>query len=126
MRDRSTPAGAALGAVLLIVSVGAALWVSGRFEIFQQDRGLLQLLVAIPLASLAVGGSAAFLRLLTVPQMLWAAAPVEALILVGSAVLGPGYRAWPWALVISAVVVVPWMAGILVGAAWGREDGVGA
>jgi hypothetical protein len=105
----------------MVVASLAAVWVSGHFRIFAENRGLLQLLVAIPLASLVTAGCLAFWRALTVAQLLWAMVPVEVLVLLGIVAVGPGYRAWPWALAVSAVVFVPWVAGAWIGSALSRR-----
>lgn len=122
---KSTFAGASLGAVAIVGSTLAAVWLSGHFEAFAQDRGLLQLFVAIPLASLLAAALLAFLGLLTPGQMLWAMVPVEGLILLGVGVLGPGLGGWPWALVISGVVFVPWVVGLAIGRSLGRRPAPG-
>lgn len=121
-RPRSTLAGAFLGAVLIVAATAAAVGVSGHFEIFRQDRGFLQLLIAIPVACLATAGGLAFLGVLSSSQMMWAMVPVGGLILLGSGLLGPGYRAWPWALGIGAVVLVPWAVGVWIGSSLARRN----
>jgi hypothetical protein len=106
-----------LAAVAIVAVALAAIWVSGHFEAFARDRGLLQLLVAIPLASLGTAAGLAWFRLLTTRQMLWAMLPVEMLILLGAGILGLDYRAWPWALALSGFLFIPWVAGFLIGSA---------
>lgn len=117
----STPLGAGLGALAMVLAVLGAVWVTGYVEAFSANRGLLQLLVAIPLASLLAAGALAFCGVLTRPQMLWAMLPVAGLIALGIGALGPGYRAWPWLLALGVAVFVPWIAGLSIGTAWRRS-----
>ena len=113
-RIRSLPAGAALGALCLAGSALAAIWLSGYSETFSGDRGRLQLLVAIPLASLLTAGLLTVTRVLTLRQAAWAMLPVGALLL-GASLLEVGYLVWQWALVIGAALFVPWSMGALTG-----------
>lgn len=114
---RSTPAGAALGAAAIVAAASAAIVVSGRIPAFSANRGLLQLVVAIPLALLATAAALAYVRVLTRAQMLWAMLPVAALVLLGAGAFELGYRAWGWVLALDAVMFVPWVAGMMVGSA---------
>lgn len=118
---RSTTLGATVAALAIVASGLSAIWVTGWFRIFAENRGFLQLVVAIPVALLVVGGCLSYLRLLTRAQMLWGMLPVVGLILWGIGALGPGYAAWPWVLPISAAVLAPWAIGVLVGSALGRN-----
>jgi len=104
----------------MVVSAVGAIWLSGHIQAFSANRGLLQFLVAIPAGSLAVSGALAFSGTLRPAQMLWAMVPVLGIILAGVGAFGPGYRAWPWAAAISAVVFIPWVAGLLIARSWLR------
>ena len=119
---RSTPAGAALVALCIVMSALTAIWISGFVRIFAENRGLLQLLVAIPTASLATASALSFRGTFTPAQMLWGMVPVEVLILLGAGVLVPDVRVWPWVLAVSAVVFIPWIAGVRAGLAMRGTD----
>lgn len=112
---RSTAVGAALGAVSLIAAVLAAIWASGHIRVFAANRGLLQLVVVVPLTSLAAATGLTYFRILTVRQLCWAVLPIAALILVGTGLFEPGFTAWPWAALVSCVLFVPWVIGGLLG-----------
>jgi len=118
---RSTVAGSALGAVAMVFAAAAAIWSSGHFEAFARDRGMLQLVVAIPLATLATAWALAYFRMLSARQMLWAMLPVAGLILAGAGALGLDYRALPWTLGLSSFLFVPWMVGLFVGSRLARR-----
>lgn len=109
-----------LGAVAMIAAVLVAIWLSGHFEAFGRDRGLLQFVVAIPAASLFTAGGLAYFRVLTSAQMLRAMLPVAVLILFGVGALGPGWAAWPWVLAIGGVMFLPWIVGLVVGSSLRR------
>ena len=100
---------------MILLTIGGALLVSGQFTAFAQNRGFLQLVIAIPLACLLASVGVAFLGVFRPAQMLWALAPVVVLILVGAGFLDVGVAALPWVMALSGFVVVPWMVGTAVG-----------
>jgi hypothetical protein len=118
---RSTVAGAALGALVMVVAVLGAVWATGYLPAFARDRGFLQLVLAIPLACLATAAALTYFRVLSVPQLFWAMLPVEGLILLVSGVMGLELEVLPWTLPISAAVFVPWIGGALIGRSVGRS-----
>jgi hypothetical protein len=119
----STAAGAVLAAAAMVVSVVGAIWLTGYFEAFGANRGFLQLVVAIPGASLLTSVGLSFSGMLTRTQMLWAMAPVEGLILAAAGAFGADFVALYWVLVAHVVVFIPWLAGIAAGSlsGWGRS-----
>ncbi len=115
--------GAALGAVFLIAAVLAGLWASGHIPVFAANRGLLQLVVVVPLVSLVTASGLTYLRILTLRQVCWTVLPVEALILLGTGLFEPGFTAWPWAVVVSGVLFIPWIIGGSLGSRLRGMDG---
>jgi hypothetical protein len=104
----------------MVASALVAVWLSGHFRWFAQDRGMLQFLLAIPLGSLTAAALLAAYRMLTPTQMLWAMVPVGGVVFLGVGALGPGFRAWPWMVGIIAVLLVPWGVGLVIGSTLGR------
>lgn len=107
----STVGGAALGAASIVASALLAIGVTGFLPVFAENRGLLQLLIAIPVAAAVAGFVLASLRVLSPAQMIWALVPVEVLILVGAGAFAGDLRAWPWVVAVSACAFVPWLLG---------------
>lgn len=104
--------GAILGAVALAGGVLFAIAVTGYIDAFSRDRGFLQLVLAIPVASLVIAAGASAFGLLGPSQLLWAMAPVEVLIFAGTGLFGGDFVAWYWAAVANVVLFVPWLAGV--------------
>jgi hypothetical protein len=118
---RSDLAVAVLVAAAIVASVVAAVWVSGFLPVFAASRGLLQVLIVIPVASLVAGSTVGMARVITPKQMVWGMVLVEVIILIGTGVLGAGYRAWPWVMVMSSAIVIPGVIGMLGGSAIGKR-----
>jgi hypothetical protein len=104
-------------AAAILASVVAAVWVSGFLPVFAANRGLLQVLIVIPVASLVTGGVLGMARVVTPAQLVWGMVLVEVVILIGTGVLGAGYRAWPWVIAMSSAIVIPGVIGMLSGSA---------
>lgn len=113
----SAAGGAALGAIAIVASALLAVWLTGFLSLFTRNRGLLQLLLAIPVATAAAGFGLGWLGVLSRAQMLWALVPVAILILAGAGAYAGDIRAWPWAAVVGACVLVPWVLGLVAGTA---------
>lgn len=122
---RSTVHRAALGTIVLVAAALAAVWATGHYEPFARDRGRLQVLVAIPFASLFAGAALAYSRVINLREMWWAILPVTLLIVLGGGVLGPGPGVWPWLLGLGAVLFVPWVTGGALGWVIRRRDSPG-
>jgi len=116
-----TGGGAALGSVAMVASALLAVWLTGYVRAFADDRGLLQLPLAIPIAEAITGCGLAYWHVLSRAQMLWALAPVEVLVLGGAGALATNFGAWPWVLAVSACVFIPWLLGMFVGSAARRH-----
>jgi hypothetical protein len=114
---RSNLAVAVLVAAAIVASVVAAVWVSGFLPVFAANRGLLQVLIVIPVASLVTGSTLGMARVVPPAQMVWGMVLVEVVILIGTGVFGAGYRAWPWVMVMSSTIVIPCVIGMLGGSA---------
>jgi hypothetical protein len=120
----SKMAGSLIGAVALIAAVMTALLLSGRFEAFSRDHGLLQFLVVLPSVSLFTGLVLSATGTLTRSQMIWAVAPVEIVLLIGSGVFGAeAFVAGYWIVAVNVVVIGPWLAGAVVGTIAGGRFG---
>lgn len=107
--------GTILGTVIILVTVAVAYYLSGMLPNFAQNRGFLQLVVAIPLACLLSALVVSFTGVLEPAHLMWALAPVIVVIGVGALLLDAGVAALPWVLATSGFVAVPWMVGVAAG-----------
>jgi len=117
----STVGGAAFGCAAMVISALLAIWMTGYVRAFADNRGFLQLVLAVPVASATTAACLAYFRGLSPRQMLWSLLPFEVLILVGAGGLEIEYRAWPWVVAASGAVGVPWLLGLLAGSAGRRR-----
>lgn len=117
--------GASLYALVFFAVTIGALLATGHVPMFAADRGRLQLLVVVPAISLITGGVLACVRPSARSTLLWSAAPIVALSFLGIATFAVGFRDWFTALVLGAVLVLPWIAGIGIGSMLSRKSGSG-
>lgn len=107
--------GATVSLIIILTTVAVAYYISGMLPAFAENRGFLQLVVAIPLACLLSGSIVSFLGVLSPSHLLWALAPVVLLIVTGALLLDAGMASLPWVLALSGFVAVPWMVGVAAG-----------
>ena len=113
--------GPLVGAVALVGTVALALSVSGRFPLFAQNRGLLQLVVAIPAACFVVAAALTHLGVLRVSDVAWSLVPAAALLLVLGYVMLLEAATLPALLLAGGAAGIPWLAGAWAAATLGKR-----
>jgi hypothetical protein len=108
--------GGALGGLSCIgAAIAFALWATGHVETFTRNRGMLQLLVAIPASCLLTSALLAGFGILSPAQLYWTLAPVVAAVVLGVWIFGSGFADWSWMVGLGLPVLVPWLLGVWLG-----------